>query len=89
MCRYHTITNSSQSRTVEIYLADCTRGPRRLAKNAVLHSRTKHIDHIHYHFIRERVDAGDIELDYVPTNSQVADILTKPFGMRETQTLSH
>ena len=41
----------------------------------------KHVD-IRYHFIRKRVDAGpgDIELDYIPTSSRVADILTKPLG---------
>jgi hypothetical protein len=50
-----------------------------LAKNAVFHSRTKHIA-IHYHFIREKVDAGEIELEYVSTNTQIADVLTKPLG---------
>ena len=50
-----------------------------LAKNAVFHSRTKHIA-IRYHFIRERVKSGEIKLEYVPTNLQVADVLTKPLG---------
>lgn len=47
-----------------------------LAKNAVFHSQTKHIA-IRYHFIREIVEKGEIELKYVPTNWQVADVLTK------------
>lgn len=38
-----------------------------LAKNAVFHSRTKHIA-IRYHFIREIVEKGEIELKYMPTN---------------------
>jgi hypothetical protein len=50
-----------------------------LAKNAVFHSRTKHIA-IRYHFIRERVESGEVKLEYVPTNLQVADVLTKPLG---------
>lgn len=31
----------------------------------VQHSRTKHID-IRYHFLRDHIDQGDIELVYVP-----------------------
>lgn len=50
-----------------------------LAKNTVFHSRTKHIA-IRYHFIRKKVDSGEIELKYVPTNWQVADVLTKALG---------
>jgi transposase InsO family protein len=47
-----------------------------LAKNPVLHQRTKHID-IRYHFIRERVKGGDVQPVYVSTNEQWADLLTK------------
>jgi hypothetical protein len=47
-----------------------------LAKNPVLHQRTKHID-IRYHFIREKLKRGDVLLAYVPTGEQLADILTK------------
>jgi hypothetical protein len=38
-----------------------------LAKNPVFHARTKHIE-VHYHFVRERVLSGDVELRYVPTD---------------------
>ena len=50
-----------------------------LARNPVFHARTKHIE-VHYHFIRERVLAGDIDLVYVSTQDQVADIFTKALG---------
>ena len=50
-----------------------------LARNPVYHARTKHIE-VHYHFIRERVLAGDIDLVYVSTQEQVADIFTKALG---------
>ena len=50
-----------------------------LAKNPVYHARTKHIE-VHYHFIRERVLAGDIGLVYVSTEDQIADIFTKALG---------
>ncbi|GJW48765.1 hypothetical protein Tco_0080411 [Tanacetum coccineum] len=37
-----------------------------ISNNPVLHSRTKHID-IRYHFIRDRILKGDIELHFIPT----------------------
>ena len=39
-------------------------------------SRTKHID-VRYHFVRECLTRGDIRIDYVRTEEQVADIFTK------------
>ncbi|GKA17199.1 hypothetical protein Tco_0697036 [Tanacetum coccineum] len=48
-----------------------------ISNNLVLHSRTKHIN-IRYHFIRDHVLKGDIELHFVPTDLQLADIFTKP-----------
>ena len=50
-----------------------------LARNLTFHARTKHIE-VHYHFIWERVLAGDIDLAYVGTDEQVADIFTKALG---------
>ncbi|GKC55600.1 retrovirus-related pol polyprotein from transposon TNT 1-94, partial [Tanacetum coccineum] len=48
-----------------------------ILNNLVLHSRTKHID-IRYHFIRDHILKGDIELHFIPTQYQLADIFTKP-----------
>lgn len=50
-----------------------------LTKNPVFHGRSKHI-HTRYHFIRECVEAGWIEVEHVPGNQQKADILTKALG---------
>jgi hypothetical protein len=50
-----------------------------LAKNPVFHARTKHIE-VHYHFVRERVLSGEVELQHGPTDWQTADIFTKPLG---------
>ncbi|GJW77589.1 hypothetical protein Tco_0139271 [Tanacetum coccineum] len=44
--------------------------------NNVQHSRSKHID-IRHHFIREQVENRVVELYFVETNYQLADILTK------------
>ena len=48
-----------------------------LAKNPVNHQRSKHID-IKYHFIRSEIQNGNVNLQYVPTDDNVADIFTKP-----------
>ncbi|CAM8958294.1 unnamed protein product [Rhodiola kirilowii] len=47
-----------------------------LAKNPVFHGRSKHIGII-YHYIRELVKDGEIELEFCKTDEQVADIFTK------------
>ena len=47
-----------------------------LAKNPQFHSRTKHIA-IQHHFVREKQAEGKVDLQYVPTEQQVADGLTK------------
>lgn len=47
-----------------------------LAKNPVFHRRSKHID-VRYHFIRERVEQGEIVIKHVRTEDQRADMLTK------------
>ncbi|GJW86410.1 hypothetical protein Tco_0161750 [Tanacetum coccineum] len=43
-----------------------------ISNNLVLHSRTKHID------IKDHILKGDIELHFIPTQYQLADIFTKP-----------
>lgn len=50
----------------------------RLVKNPEYHKRTKHID-IAYHYIREKFNEGQLNLKYIPSHEQLADILTKPF----------
>ena len=49
----------------------------KLVNNLVQHSRTKHID-IRHHFLRDHEAKGDIALQYVSTDGQLADIFTKP-----------
>nr|GEV07118.1 reverse transcriptase domain-containing protein [Tanacetum cinerariifolium] len=44
--------------------------------NPVQHSRTKHTA-VRYHFIKEHVEKGTIELYFVKTDSQLADLFTK------------
>ena len=58
-----------------------------LTKDNAFHSRTKHID-IPYHYVREAVDKGDLRLDYVKTDSNLADVFTKPLGRAKCETFS-
>lgn len=48
-----------------------------IANNQTCHKRSKHID-IKYHFTREQIDKKLITVEYIPTDNQLADILTKP-----------
>ena len=50
-----------------------------LAKNPVLHDRSKYID-VKYHFLRNCVDEGKIFIKFVDTGLQLVDILTKSLG---------
>ena len=47
-----------------------------VANNDKYHARTKHID-IRYHFIREAIARGLIDLCHCPTEDMAADIFTK------------
>ena len=57
-----------------------------LAKNPVLHERSKHID-VCFHFIRDCINNGTLETDYVRTGDQLADLLTKPLPRERLQEL--
>eukprot|EP00253_Pinus_taeda_P034867 PITA_34867 len=56
------------------------RGVLKLAKNPVFHERTKRVE-THCHYIRQLVEDGSVQLRYVPTTEQPADIFTKPLGL--------
>jgi hypothetical protein len=60
----------------------------RMADNLVEHSRTKHIA-IRYHFLRYHQQKGDIEIAYINTKEQLADICTKPLDEQTFTKLRH
>lgn len=49
----------------------------KLSQNPVFHGRSRHI-HVRYHYLRELVNEGIIELLHCYSEEQVADIMTKP-----------
>ena len=50
-----------------------------LAKNPVHHERNKHID-LRFHFIRECIEEGKVDIEHIITDGQLADVLTKSLG---------
>jgi hypothetical protein len=50
-----------------------------LSKNHVFHDRSKHIA-VRFHFIRECVRDGKLDIEHVRTEEQIADILRKPMA---------
>ncbi|GKC39423.1 hypothetical protein Tco_1051807 [Tanacetum coccineum] len=62
---------------VDIPIMCDNKGAIDLSKNPVQHSRTKHIEIRHY-FLRDNVQKGNISIEKVLSEDNIADILTKP-----------
>ena len=48
-----------------------------MSVNPVHHDQTKHME-MRYHYVRDMVQRRVVELQFVPTDEQVGDMLTKP-----------
>ena len=51
----------------------------KLSENPVFHDKSKHIE-IKYQYIRDMVQRGAVKLQYVATDEQIDDVLTKPLA---------
>ena len=50
-----------------------------IARNPAFHSRTKHIG-VQYHFVREVVEDGSVDMQKIHTKENLADVMTKPIN---------
>lgn len=50
-----------------------------IARNPTFHSRTKHIG-VQYHFVREVVEEGSVDMQKIHTKDNLADVMTKPIN---------
>jgi hypothetical protein len=57
-----------------------------ISHNGVRSERTKHVD-VKYHFITETVEQGSVQLKWIPTTQQQADIFTKALAAPTFQLL--
>jgi hypothetical protein len=60
----------------------------KLTNNPVQHQRTKHID-VHHHFIRDHQQKGDIAIESVGTEDQLADLFTMPLDEKRFHKLKN
>ncbi|GJZ52944.1 copia protein [Tanacetum coccineum] len=68
--------------------ACCAQSAIAISCNPVQHSKTKHID-IRYHFIKEHVEKGTVELYFVGTEYQLADLFNKALPKERFEYLVH
>jgi cystathionine beta-lyase family protein involved in aluminum resistance len=60
----------------------------KMTQNPVQYSRTKHIN-IRHHFIRDYQQKGDISIESIITEDQLADIFTKPLDEKRFYNLKN
>ena len=57
-----------------------------VSKNPVQHARTKHIE-IRHHFLRDNVEKKLVEMKFIGTSDQIADIFTKALNREPFESL--
>lgn len=52
-----------------------------MSSNSLFHAKGKHIE-LDFDFIRQRVQAKKLQVQFVSSRDQIADIFTKPLGLK-------
>lgn len=81
------LTDLGFSLSDPLLILNDNQGAVHLSKNAEDHNRTKHID-LRHHFLREQVQANTVSLKHIPTEDNLADLLTKPLPEPRTRDLT-
>ena len=76
----HLLTKIGISISQPLVLWSDNLGAQALACNLVYHGRTKYIE-LNVHFIQNLISEHKLEVRHVPTESQTADVLTKPLSL--------
>jgi hypothetical protein len=63
-------------------------GAKFLAFNPIFHGRMKHVK-VDYHFVRERVFKKLLDVDYIPTEDQTVDGVTKTLSTRKLENFKY
>ncbi|GJY85317.1 hypothetical protein Tco_0499343 [Tanacetum coccineum] len=71
------IIETKDTRLDDVLIRCDNKGAFDLSRNPVQYSRTKHIE-IRHHFLRDNVQKGNISIEKVASEDNIADILTKP-----------
>lgn len=53
-----------------------------LSEDPLLHTRVKHVD-IKYHFLCEHIQSKEIDIKYINTNDNIADVFTKALNHKK------
>ena len=66
----------------------CVQDFNHVPRNPIQHSRNKHIE-IRHHFLIDHVQKGDIALEFIAMEKQLADIFTKPLCEKQFSKIRH
>jgi hypothetical protein len=80
----HLLRDMKVELTVTMKMYCDNQAARHIASNLVFHERTKHIE-VDCHFVREKVQSGELETSFVRSHEKLADIFTKTLGRADHQ----